>query len=107
MYLDKVKDLKQIKLGPNQVLVEIIEKKSKIILASGNGEPSSAIEREEVFLSNAEGINAGDIILEARYDVGGEIGFHDLDGRKFVVVTSHNIKMWTSEENFKKENQDG
>ena len=101
MYLDKVKDLKKINLGPNQVLVEIIEKKSKIVLASSSNEPSSSILREVVFLSNVEGINDGDIVLEARYDVGGEIGFHDLEGRKFVAVPVHNIKMWTSPENFK------
>lgn len=99
MFLEKVLDLDKVKLGPNAALVELVEKKSKIILAGQDG-PSSALDRAIVVKSTIEGINEGDHILDARYGQGGNIEFHSLGDRKFTITTAHDIKMWTTEENY-------
>ena len=103
MELKKVKRLEDIKLSPNSLLIEFVEKKSSIVLANQTG-PSSTLEKELVILSTCEDINPGDIILDARYQtLNGEIAVHAYEDRKFTVVTRHEVKMWTTPDNVKED----
>jgi hypothetical protein len=106
MYLDKVKDIKKIRLGKNQLLIELVSKKSTIILASTDGEPKSTVIREQIALANVEegsDIEVGDIILEARYN--GNSALHKIilpngDVKEYMIANLHDIRMWTKPENF-------
>ena len=97
--LEKVKDIDKLILGPNQVLVEIIEFKSSLVLSAGSGPVPNVIEREEVVRSTVEGINVGDIILDARYGLGDK-GVLKLGERRLLMANGHDIKMWTRRDNF-------
>ena len=104
MELKKVKRLEDIQLPINCLLVEFVEKKSTIVIAS-NGGPTSNMEKELVILSTCEDIKPGDVLLDCRYQLlEGKVPVHEWEGRNFVTVSKHDIKMWTTDDNIEKDN---
>lgn len=102
MYLDKVLNLEQLKLGKNQVLVELVYAKQKgnIILAESlDNIQSSEVIKEVVVASNFEDIVPGDIVIDARYAIGKE-GILKFGERAFVIAFGHDVKLWVKSENF-------
>ena len=102
MFLDKVKDLEQIKLGKNQVLVELVYKKQEtgnIIIASDVAEASKELIKTVVVASDFEGVSVGDILIEYRMMLG-QNGMLKLGDRAFAIVAGFDIKIWTDPTNY-------
>lgn len=103
--IEKIKDIKEVKLAKGHILVELVQpKKSKLIMPEGVAGIPSVIEKEEVILSNFEGINVGDLILDARYGIG-ERGKLELEGKVYMIAQGHDVKLWTPASNFDQEKE--
>ena len=102
MYLEKVLNLEQLKLGKNQVLVELVRAKQKgsiIVTDSLDSLEPTEIVKEVVITSNFEDIVPGDIVIDARYALGKD-GVLKFGERSFVIAFGHDIKLWVKPENY-------
>ena len=103
MFLEKVKDLEQIRLGKNQVLVELIYKtqgSGNIIIAGEDGNNSTReLIKTEVIASEFEEVQPGDVLIEYRMMIG-QNGMLKLGKRTFAIVAGFDIKIWTKPDNY-------
>lgn len=102
MYLYKVKDLEQLKLGNNMVLVEMVKEKPKApegLILPDTEDTLDGYKKEIVIKSTQEGIEKGDIVLDGRYALG-QNGMLKKGERLFALAYGHDVKLWTKPGNF-------
>lgn len=101
MFLDKVNNIKELYLGINQVLVELVyeKPKSNIVIVNSDNEESGELIKTEVIASKFDEIEVGDLLIEYRMMLG-QNGMLKKDDRVYAIVAGHDIKLWCKPDNY-------
>lgn len=96
---DNYKDVLEISIPNKFVLVQIVEKESKIIKPVGVGVSPGAKAKIIKVGEGVEGVNVGDLIVDLKSEVHG-VHYFKKEETTFILTDQYNLLAWTPEDNY-------